>query len=748
MEDRRDAGTTQPTKDVPYLVKDYPRPAPPVQRKQDIFDPDDFTDIHTTQIPDENLSDFAALVGHLTDGLTTDVQKVWAIFSWIGNQNVLDTKYPDATDPYTPRAFLKGIQEDPSLYAKLFAILCREAEIPCVVLSGRAKAGRYEVGDKEIGYSTWNAVYVAEGWRFVHCNWAFISVIGSNVAGWLKVEEDGKRVTEDAETSDGERKHEAEFNDSYFLVDPDVFIYFCRPKQDAWQLLRSPISIKRFIALPFVRPAFTETGLSFRSGQEGTIRSNMGECDVIIRAQKRTCQFNYTLYYKKDSGKEFPDAQGSDRYVAMINRNQDGEVKFRVRFPIEGTYKLSLFVKKSKVFLWMCDFKLVCEQRKAGCDPLPETPAIGWGPGITARSEGLYNISHDDGIIESKDGKNIEVSFNVKGKQKIKPRLKHARLPDKKMKQFISTSFHNGTVNIRLRPDDGEYALVIDNEKEHAGQKNVLNYIIEAGEPNRRPVGFRENATERMTRQQLKEATRERRKDDIIAYIARFNKMKLEDKGHLTKARQTLESIEIRETLRFALMRERSDELEKAIRRARSSDVGVKLEADLERAESALNNLLHRNSVPRHLSAVTQRNVAELRALRTLTVPLQEIFTALFLLLGENRSRLQDSGYVLALLKRSGPDGLLSRLERFQPSQVKPEVVHEAKKLLERHQDDNVSRICAPVGKVYQKGKDLVDRYTLTRSPSIHNDGSSSPVVDDQEADDTDTNIHSSSQVN
>ncbi|XP_071100650.1 hillarin-like [Haliotis cracherodii] len=734
MDDGGDVVARQQDKDVPYLVKDYPRPVPPIQRKQDVFDPEDFTD-DVIEIPDEKLCDFPTLVGHLTDGLTTDVQKVWAIFSWLGNQNVLDAKYPDATDPYTPRAFLKGIQEDTSLYVKLFTILCREAEIPCVILNGRAKAGKYEVGDKETGYSTWNAVYVAEGWRFVHCNWAFISVVGGNVAGWIKVEEDGKRVTEDVQASDGERKHVADFSDSYFLVDPDVFIYFCRPEQDPWQLLRSPISLKRFMALPFLRPAFTETGFSFRSGQEGTIRSHMGECDVILRAQKWKGQFKYTLFYKKDPGKEFPDAQGSDRYVAMINRNLDGEVKFRVRFPIEGTYKLSLFRKKDKVFAWICDFQLICEQRKAGCEPLPETPAIGWGPGITARSEGIYNISHNDGIIESKDGKNIEVSFNVKGKQKIKTRLKHVRLPDNKMKQFISTSFHNGTVNIRLRPDDGEYALVIDNDKEGAGQKNVLNYIIESGQTTRRVVGHRENATERLTRQQLKEATRERKKDDIIEYIAKFNKMKLEDKGHLTKARQTLEGIEIKESLRFALMRERSDELEKAIRRARTSDVAGKLEPDVERAESALNNLLHRNSVPRHLSAVTHRNVAEIRALRTLTVPLQDIFTALFLLLGENRFNLQDSSYMLGLLKRSGPDGLLPRLERFEPGDVNPEVVQEAKGLLERHQEDHVTRICPPVGKVYQKGKNLVARYTGARSPSIHNDGSSSPA---EEADNTD----------
>ncbi len=331
-------------------------------------------------------------------------------------------------------------------------------------------------------------MYVAGSWRFVHCNWAFISIVGRNTGNWVQVEKQGQQVRNPVKASEGKTIHTVK--EDWFLTEPATFIHFCYPKIEKWQLLKAPVSRKRFMALPFIRPAFSDMQLSFKPGQEGTIKSNTGEAEVVIKAPTWNGQLTYELFYKSDGKKEFPDISGADRYVAMMNKNSKEEIRFRVRFPIEGEYKLSLHRKKD--FAWICDFKLVCEEKQSYCHPLPETPAIGWGPGVTARKEGIYNTSHNEGIIEARDGRNLEVSFNIKGQQKIRPRLKHATLPDNKMKDFISMSIINKKVTIKLTPDDGEYALLIDSYKAATGQKNVLNYIIEAGKPNRRKEGVRE----------------------------------------------------------------------------------------------------------------------------------------------------------------------------------------------------------------------------------------------------------------
>ena len=48
-------------------------------------------------------------------------------------------------------------------------------DISCQVVSGVAKLDDHDIGDTEIDKNivTWNAVYVADGWRIVFFQWAF-----------------------------------------------------------------------------------------------------------------------------------------------------------------------------------------------------------------------------------------------------------------------------------------------------------------------------------------------------------------------------------------------------------------------------------------------------------------------------------------------------------------------------------------------------------------------------------------------
>lgn len=54
-----------------------------------------------------------------------------------------------------------------------------------------------------------------------------------------------------------------EYDDHYFLTDPREFIYEFFPLQSEWQLLKTPITLRDFEELPFVRSLFFRYGLYF-----------------------------------------------------------------------------------------------------------------------------------------------------------------------------------------------------------------------------------------------------------------------------------------------------------------------------------------------------------------------------------------------------------------------------------------------------------------------------------------------------
>lgn len=55
-----------------------------------------------------------------------------------------------------------------------------------------------------------------------------------------------------------------EYDDHYFLTDPDEFIYEFFPLASEWQLIKQrPISLAEFEQLPFVRSLFFKYGLYF-----------------------------------------------------------------------------------------------------------------------------------------------------------------------------------------------------------------------------------------------------------------------------------------------------------------------------------------------------------------------------------------------------------------------------------------------------------------------------------------------------
>lgn len=59
------------------------------------------------------------------------------------------------------------------------------------MIHGLSKGVMYNVGDvmsKDRHGNSWNAVYVEETWRFVHCHWASRSARGYSSGEWVTVD--------------------------------------------------------------------------------------------------------------------------------------------------------------------------------------------------------------------------------------------------------------------------------------------------------------------------------------------------------------------------------------------------------------------------------------------------------------------------------------------------------------------------------------------------------------------------------
>jgi len=74
-----------------------------------------------------------------------------------------------------------------------------------------------------------------------------------------------------------------QYDEHYFLTDPDEFIQEFRARDPEWQLLDRPVSLSEFEALPFVRSVFFHYGLEFTEITDAVLHADSkGGAEVKI----------------------------------------------------------------------------------------------------------------------------------------------------------------------------------------------------------------------------------------------------------------------------------------------------------------------------------------------------------------------------------------------------------------------------------------------------------------------------------
>lgn len=344
------------------------------------------------------------------------------------------------------------------------------------MIKGYSKSAGYQPGmrfEDNRFRNTWNSVFLDGSWRFVQCNWGARHLVNAKDVPYPGAKLAGK--TENLRY---------EYDDHYFMTDPEEFIYEFFPQQPEWQLLKRPIALREFEEQPFVRSLFFRYGLSFAdSGLKAIVEADKtGAATVAINMSPEAISsliFHYNLRFYHNEEQTF---NGISLKRFVMQSVVGHSVVFRVHTPTRGEFLLDIFANaispgeyltgQPMKFKSVCKFKIICDHLNVIMVPLPECASGEWGPAKAYRLFGLIPLTHEDAIINS--GKNLEIRFRMTRQlAEFVASLHQNMTDDRKLQRFVNHSIRGDQIIFRLQfPEEGQFGLDLytrDKSSSHSG---------------------------------------------------------------------------------------------------------------------------------------------------------------------------------------------------------------------------------------------------------------------------------------
>nr|KAG5690438.1 hypothetical protein BaRGS_010065 [Batillaria attramentaria] len=721
----------------------YPELRPPAGRKEDIFRPEDFTavDDKARAAPRSLRGSFEDLIAYLTEGLTSDLERTRAIFTWMGAQKIASqtTDETEPVEPGTPEAYIRKASQNNSFIPKLFAVLCRRADIPCILVLGKSKCSGYAAGDQVIPYHTsWATVFIDGHWRFVHPQWAFECLQNADTGSWLLVEEDGKAVREKAKGTGGTTVDR--FDEYYFLTNPEELNSVCHAEDPSKQLLHTPWTMADFVKTPYLHKGYFKTPWKLLSAYGAVLEPLDGTvCIDFQHPVDGKAQLRYKLYFNEElSGCAFPtDLQSDlDLYVVRL-REQKGIKSLLIRLPIPGVYKIDVNGVYNGEYTSLGEFR-INSKAAATRDPFPSNPPIGFGFDESVTHAGLSHPSHTDAVVPVQRGQDVSFKFQVRSDRAVSAKLRHHKHKPEDLAGLVGVMNQDDgktTIRVAVPKDEAttEFALEVNLGRKHALDSfvNVLNYLLtedkeaydashdESKEIHRElfealnaddsgrldkavarydTAGFNDPQTrdrirakqaayERI-REELQSAVRGRNIERINYAMNQFIIHKLEDHNDLNHAVQRICGLG-EPVVRQAMSKRSLDHLDLTLKRMTSTraEETARGTAWFQEAESMLEQLQCYTFCARALTATALLGLGKLPANQHLLNALR----ATFFLLGESPKVLQNWVSIQTKLREKGNKGLAYGIKNFDPKQLLMTHVAHAQEAL-RECDPDVVR--------------------------------------------------------
>ncbi|KPF47601.1 hypothetical protein IP87_00710 [beta proteobacterium AAP121] len=257
-----------------------------------------------------------ALALALTEGLTQDVEKLYALYRWVTRHIRYDTAAYFAGDlrnaAGSANAFSRG-QAVCDGYAELLQVMARAVGLKLEKVVGYGKGLSHSDGSRMPAQTNhaWNAVQLGGRWYLMDATWDAGSVNAS--------------TRQFVRNDKGFR---------YFLADPEYFSTSHFPAETRWQLQREPMDFGRFLALAKIRP-------------------DIGAFAFDVRAHRERAQGGGTAPLAFDFG---PAVQHLTAYMARDGRRLEGAwtllqrgpegPRLLVAAPEAGAYELTVFAPR------------------------------------------------------------------------------------------------------------------------------------------------------------------------------------------------------------------------------------------------------------------------------------------------------------------------------------------------------------------------------------------------------------------
>lgn len=289
------------------------------------------------------------IASDLTKDLSTDIDKFRVIFRWIA-ENIdydielfLKTLSHDYNPRYWPNKAARWHKRLNRLYTRhtikqrmsicegyswLLETMCRTAGISCEVIYGYARNENSYIGRKFNPNHAWNAVKIDNKWYLSDPTWA-AGGVNPQFTRYIK-----------------------DFNEVYFLVDPNDFISNHYPSEPRWMFLLEKPTLTEFFNAPIMTTAFLENKVVHYSPLVG---KNYVRLDSIFNL---SFTMNHQLRHFTIETSTFRNKQTiTEVSQTMPEQNEEGYFYVTKSFKEKGDYDLKIYINRRLTFIYQVSVK-------------------------------------------------------------------------------------------------------------------------------------------------------------------------------------------------------------------------------------------------------------------------------------------------------------------------------------------------------------------------------------------------------
>ena len=595
-----------------------------------------------------------------------DADKIKILFYWLTAQNVKYSEYKLTVDFLTVNYQLQKLTDGKNSYAAFFSLLCYYANIPCVIIRGHVKGGRYEVNKPLTSdlIREWNAVLINEEWQFVDTLWG-------------RIYRD-RRITRE---------------EWYLFPSPESLKYSHFPENKVWQLVEHPLSADEFTQLPILKKRFFEMNMELLSHTKGSVTCPSGDLEFKFQlntknmdTQEFRCVISRQTDEKQWEEEKLPDDGLRLQQLDFIQKTMSSEdgiededsfnqeddsgnaapsqdiplyrrqsvmtedvsiltaLSVKVRFQNTGYHKIEIVgrSREDDDYDWVAIYHVKVQYVPDRAVFFPVMPNIGYGPNPYLKKCGLKAVSHTNGEIKCFPPTYLEIRFKL--------------LPDAKTK--------NVKLRYELVPTDDDSSDQLEKEDDFMPSKDGTITL---------PIAIKSVGEYKLS---IAAMLNETDKEFVIHYRIVGEVNQFEKKEAL--------ALQILKELEMAIQSEKISELRIAISSAKSNKAQnhQKVKPKYVEAWTLVKQLQRYQEMLKRITEITNNHIAAIRSLNAPDPLIVKIMRVVFLLLGENENAIQNWDKMKVLITGIGQNNIRRRITGFNIKTLDPSVVRKAEKEL------------------------------------------------------------------